>query len=79
MNATKMNPDTSPNQSVPNEGSELDHPTDQVLTPVVEKLRREVRDPRNERLDKKQMLEKLVGDIRKSKVKAQILMRKVPL
>ena len=62
-------PGISLNLSLPGEASEPYHLPDQVPPPVVQKPSVEERDPRNARLDKKQLLEKLVDDLIRSKVK----------
>jgi len=72
-----LTPDTSLNQSVPGEGSELDHLSDQALPPVMQKPGVEERGPRNAQAiaqpNKKMMLAKLADelndDLRKRKVK----------
>ena len=63
-----LSPDTFLSQSGTGEGSEVD-PSEQILTPALQKPSLEERDPRNARLDKKQLLENLVDDLRKRKVK----------
>jgi len=72
-----LTPDTSLNQSVPGEGSELDHLSDQALPPVMQKPGVEEKGPRNAQAiaqpNKKMMLAKLADelndDLRKRKVK----------
>ena len=60
-----LTPDTSENHSEPEESSDAD----QVSTPVLSTLGEEEKDPRNARHDKMMVLEKLVDNLRKSKVK----------
>jgi len=64
-----LTPDTSLNQSVPGEETELDQPSDQVPPPALQKPGVEGKDPKNAQFDKKIMLEKLLDDMRKRKMK----------